>query len=94
MTYLTDEIIPNIFFLFTAVVFKEQIIKLADLKTAANSLIECQMGGKLLSHLLKYLAYEYGPHYVRDLWSESKCQWKDFIGSDDSKEFIKNNVSK
>lgn len=58
---------------------------------AAARLIENQLGNKLLRNLLKYLAYEYGPQFVRDLWKESNCEWKDFL-NEDPKEFIRENV--
>lgn len=83
----------SLYTFYAAVAITENIIKLNELKAAAHKLIESNLGRKLLSHLLKYLAYEYGPQYVRNLWAESRCQWKDFLNDDDPKEFIKENVS-
>lgn len=75
-----------------AVAIKEKNLRLSELKVAASRLIESKLGKKLLRNLLKYLAYEYDPQFVRDLWKESKCEWKDFLNDEDPKEFIRENV--
>lgn len=48
----------------------------------------------MLGCLLPFLAYEYGPQYVRDLWKRSDCKWEQFVVDGSVNEFVEQNVSK
>ncbi|XP_055299644.1 eukaryotic translation initiation factor 4 gamma 3-like [Sitodiplosis mosellana] len=54
--------------------FFNNLITLDDLKNTDK-----KSRAKLLGCLLPYLAYEYGPQYVRDLWKQSDCKWEQFV---------------
>lgn len=59
-----------------------------DLKDTAE-----ESRSKVLGSLLTYLAYEYGPQYVRDLWKRSKCKFSDFVLNDEVEKFVEKYVS-
>lgn len=61
---------------------------LNDLKNTAE-----ESRAKLLGILLTFLAYEYGPQYVRDLWKRSKCKWEQFVVNDNVEAFLERYVS-
>lgn len=63
----------NCFLLVIAVAFFNNNITLNDLKNMAE-----ESRAKLLGILLPFLAYEYGPQFVRDLWKRSDCKWEQF----------------
>lgn len=71
----------------TAVAFFNGIITLNELKNMAE-----ESRAKLLGILLPFMAYEYGPQYVRDLWKRSDCKWEQF--DSDVEQFLKQYVSK
>lgn len=48
---------------------------------------------KVLGSLLTYLAYAYGPQYVRNLWKRSKCKFSDFVPNDEVEKFVEKYVS-
>lgn len=73
-------------------VLKEGVINLSELKESGNELFESNVGGKLIRDLLKHLAYEFGPEFVRDLWKNSKCSFSHFVKTD-IKAFVQENVS-
>lgn len=77
---------------FAASVIKKNVLTLSELKTCAADVIKQEAGGDLLGSMLSHLAYEFGPQYVRDLWSKSECQWQQFV-SDDFEDFIAKYVS-
>ncbi|XP_031622161.1 eukaryotic translation initiation factor 4G isoform X2 [Contarinia nasturtii] len=62
-----------------SVAFFSNIITLNDLKNTAE-----ESRAKILASLLPFMAYEYGPQYLRDLWKRSDCKWEQFVadGSD------------
>lgn len=66
--------------------FFKNIITLNDLKNTAED-----SRAKILGILLPFMAYEYGPQFVRDLWKRSECKWEQFVVDVD--EFVERNVS-
>lgn len=58
-----------------------------DLKDTAE-----ESRSKVLGSLLTYLAYGYGPQYVRNLWNRSKCKFSDFVPDDDVENFVEKYV--
>lgn len=70
----------------TAVAFFNDIITLNELKNMAE-----ESRAKLLGILLPFMAYEYGPQYVRDLWKRSDCKWEQF--DSDVEQFLEQYVS-
>lgn len=71
-----------------AVAFFKDIITLNDLKNMAED-----SRAKILGSLLPFLAYEYGPQYVRVLWKRSGCKWEDFVVDGSIDKFVEQNVS-
>lgn len=71
----------------TAVAFFNDIITLNELKNMAE-----ESRAKLLGKLLPFMAYEYGPKYVRDLWKRSDCKWEQF--DSDVEQFLEQYVGK
>jgi hypothetical protein len=69
-----------------------KLLTLADIKAAARPAIDSMCGGKFLAAVLNQLYKEHGPNVTRDIWSQSKCKWEDFVDSNVDK-FIKENVS-
>lgn len=66
--------------------FFKGIITLNDLKNTAE-----ESRAKLLGILLHFMAYEYGPQSVRDLWKRSNCKWEQFDSNVD--QFLEQYVS-
>lgn len=66
--------------------FFNGIITLNELKSMAE-----ESRAKLLGLLLPFMAYEYGPQYVRDLWKRSDCKWEQF--DSDVEQFLEQYVS-
>lgn len=75
-------------FHFTAEAVFNEIITLNELKNTAED-----SRAKILGILLPFMAYAYGPQYVRDLWKKSNCKWEQFVGSGNVDQFIEQNVS-
>jgi len=69
-----------------SVPFFKDIITLNDLKNTAE-----ESRAKLLGILLPFMAYEYGPQYVRDLWKRSDCKWEQFVVNGNVDEFVERN---
>lgn len=67
--------------------FFNGIVTLNDLKNMAE-----ESRGKILGELLPFMAYEYGPQYVRKLWKQSGCKWEQFVDGDVN-QFLDRNVS-
>lgn len=78
----------NLIFSVAAVAFFEKLITLNDLKNTAE-----ESRGTILKCLLPFLAYEYGPQFVRDLWKRSNCKWEQFVVNGNVNEFVEENVS-
>lgn len=78
----------KIFIGFLAVAFFHNIITLNDLRNMAE-----EPRARILGILLPFMAYEYGPQYVRDLWKRSECKWEQFVVSGNVDEFVEQNVS-
>lgn len=47
---------------------------------------------KILASLLPFMAYEYGPQFVRDLWKRSDCKWEQFANDGSIDRFVEQNV--
>lgn len=59
--------------MIVAMAFLKGIITINDLKNTAE-----ESRAKLLGNLLRYMASEYGPQFVRDVWQRSQCKWEHF----------------
>lgn len=66
--------------------FYNGVITLNDLKSMAED-----SRGKILGVLLPFMAHEYGPYFVRNLWQQSGCKWEQFDTNVD--QFLERNVS-
>lgn len=73
-------------FSFIAVALFSGVVTLNDLKN-----MDEESRGKILGALLPFMAYEYGPHFVRNLWKQSGCKWEQFDTNVD--QFLERNVS-
>lgn len=62
------------------------VVTLNDLKN-----MDEESRGKILGVVLPFMAYEYGPHFVRNLWKQSGCKWEQFDTNVD--QFLERNVS-
>lgn len=68
--------------------FFKNIITLKDLKNTAED-----SRATILGILLPFMAYEYGPQFVRDLWKRSECKWEQFVVDGNVDKFVEENVS-
>lgn len=61
-----------------------QIITLKAVRDALNQSVIAvsPLGGELLQHLMPHLVAEYGPQFVRDLWSNEQLTFEQFVPAD------------
>ncbi|XP_059609869.1 eukaryotic translation initiation factor 4 gamma 3 [Phlebotomus argentipes] len=65
-----------------------KVITLKSLATLSENLINANLGGQLLLHLLRYFISKRGAAYVLDIWEKSQVKWTDFMPPSKVDEFI------
>lgn len=65
-----------------------QIVTLAAVHSSLDAAAKPPLGGALLQHLLPHLVAEYGPQFVRDLWSNEQLSVEQFVPAAEAEAFI------